>query len=93
MTVYLDGKPIATRTSTDPMATSSAALTIGASIYGENFIGKIDEPRVYNYARNPAQIVSDMNTPLIGPPGKYVEIAAPASVEISSASTLEVGAD
>jgi hypothetical protein len=75
------------------MTPTSANVTIGASQFGENFVGKIDEPRIYNYARSPTQIVSDMNTPLIGGPGKYVEIAAPASVEISSASSIEISAD
>jgi hypothetical protein len=69
-------------------------VTIGKSANEtEFFIGKIDEPRIYNYARSPAQIVSDMNTPLIGGPGKVVEIAAPASVEISSAASIEISAD
>jgi hypothetical protein len=93
MTFFLNGNPISSRPSSDPMVPSTAGLTVGASIYGEYFIGKIDEPRVYNYARTPAQIMSDMNTPLIGAPGKVVEIAAPASVEISSASSLEISAD
>jgi parallel beta-helix repeat protein len=93
MTFFLNGNPISSRPSSDPMVPSTAGLTVGASIYGEYFIGKIDEPRVYNYARTPAQIMSDMNTPLIGAPGKVVEIAAPASVEISAASSIEISAD
>jgi hypothetical protein len=91
-TFYLNGNVIASQISTDPMIPTTYPMTIGASSFGEYFIGKIDEPRVYTYARNPAQILSDMNTPLIGPPGKLVEIAAPASVEISSASSLEISA-
>jgi hypothetical protein len=75
------------------MTQASYPVTIAASDFGENFVGKIDEPRIYNYARTPAQIVSDMNTPLIGGPGKYVDIAAPASVEISASASLEISAD
>jgi Concanavalin A-like lectin/glucanases superfamily/Right handed beta helix region len=93
MTFYLNGNIVASTISTAPMVPSSFPLTIGASQYGENFIGKIDQPMVYNYSRTPQQIVSDMNTSLIVPPGKYVEISAPTSVEISAASTLEIGAD
>jgi hypothetical protein len=90
---YLNGNLVASQTSTAPMVQASANVTIGASDFGEYFTGKIDEARVYNYSRTPAQIVSDMNTPLIGAPGKYVEIAAPASVEISASASLEIGAD
>jgi hypothetical protein len=91
---YLNGNLAATASLTDPMAPASNTVTIGRSANEtEFFIGKIDEPRIYNYARSPTQIVSDMNTPLIGVPGKVVEIAAPASVEISSAASIEISAD
>lgn len=90
---YLNGIVVASQNSADPMVPASANLTIGASQFGENFIGRIDQPMVYNYPRTQQQIVSDMNTSLIAPPGKYVEIAAPTSVEISAASTLEIAAD
>lgn len=93
ITFYLDGNIVASQPSTPAMVSASANVTIGASAFGENFIGRIDEPRIYNYARSPTQIVSDMNTPLIGPPAKVVEIAAPASVEISSAASIEISAD
>jgi hypothetical protein len=93
MVFYLDGKPVSTKTSTDPMVPASANVTLGASAFGEYFTGKIDEVRVYNYARTPAQVVSDMNTSLIGAPGKLVDIAAPSSVEISSAASIEISAD
>jgi hypothetical protein len=92
-TFYLNGNVVASQNSTDPMVPSTGNVTIGASQFGENFVGKIDEVRVYNYSRTPPQILNDMNTPLIGVPGKVVEIAAPASVEISSASSLEISAD
>jgi hypothetical protein len=93
LTFYLNGAVVASQLATDPMTQASYPVTIAASDFGENFVGKIDEPRIYNYARTPAQIVSDMNTPLIGAPGKYVEIAAPASVEISASASIEIGAD
>lgn len=94
LTFYLNGNPVGLLPSSDPMEPSGEDLNIGGNIrWGEYFTGKIDEVRVYNYARTPDQIVSDMNTPLIGAPGKVVEIAAPASVEISSASSLEISAD
>lgn len=93
MTFYRDGKVVTTSTPTEPMVSESNNVTIGLGNPGEFFIGKIDEPRIYNYARSPTQIVSDMNTPLIGAPGKLVEIAAPTSVEISAASSLEISAD
>lgn len=93
---YLNGNPIASQPSVEPMISGTATVSVGASTFGvvgDHFIGRIDQPMIYNYARTPAQINGDMNTALIGPPGKYVEIAAPASVEISAASSIEIAAD
>jgi hypothetical protein len=92
-TFYLNGNIVATKTATEPMVQASSNLMIGTSSFGEYFTGKIAQPMVYNYARTPAQVVSDMNTSLIGAPGKLVDIAAPASVEISAASSIEISAD
>jgi hypothetical protein len=34
--------------------------------YGENFLGRIDDVRIYNRALSAAEVTTDMNTP-IGP--------------------------
>lgn len=94
LTFYINGNIVASQPATDPMVPTNYDLSVGGNIlYGEYFTGKIDEVRVYNYSRTPQQILSDMNTPLIGVPGKTFEIAAPVSVEISSGSSLEISAD
>ena len=65
MRLYVNGVPVATRAQTGAIATSTNPLQIGGdSIYGQYFAGRIDEVRIYNRALSPAQIQSDMNTPL-----------------------------
>lgn len=93
LTFYLNGNVVASQPSPEQMVPSSSILWIGGNEYGRYFTGKIDEVKIYNYARTPTQIQADMNTPLIGAPGKVLEIAAPTSVEISSASSIEISAD
>src|SRR6185503_12990490 len=47
------------------IVTSANPLEIGGdSVFGQFFVGLIDEVRVYNVARTPSQIQSDMNTPV-----------------------------
>ena len=49
---------------------SNDPLWIGTDDFGEPFNGQIDDVKIYNYARTPAQIVSDMNAghPAVGTP-------------------------
>ena len=57
---------MASRAQTGSIATSTNPLQIGGdSIYGQYFVGRIDEARVYNRALSAAEIQSDMNTPLV----------------------------
>ena len=54
----------------------------GDSIYGQYFQGTIDEVRVYNVALTPAQIQTDMNTPIAPdtqPPTAPTNLTATAS--------------
>ena len=63
--LYVNGTQVATRNQTGAVQTSSNPLWIGGNQpYGEFFNGLIDEVRVYNRALSPAEIQSDMNTPL-----------------------------
>jgi len=44
---------------------STGALRIGGNnVWGEYFQGLVDEVRIYNRALSPAEIQTDMNTPL-----------------------------
>ena len=62
---YVNGVQVSSRAQTGAIAVSTNPLQIGGdSIYGQYFIGKIDEIRVYNRALSVTEIQSDMNTPI-----------------------------
>lgn len=74
LSLYIDGVLIATDsslTATNTL-TNSDPLYIGIDADGtsNDFIGQIDEVKIYNYARSAKQIVSDMNAghPNVGSP-------------------------
>ena len=62
--LYVNGVQVASRALTTVVATSTAALNVGANSYGEYFNGVIDEVRVYNRALTASEIQTDMATPL-----------------------------
>ena len=67
MRLYVNGTPVATAARTGSLATSANPLQIGGdSIYGQYFVGRIDEMRVYNVARSATEIQADMGTPVGG---------------------------
>ena len=50
---------------TGALLISTGALRIGGnSVWGEFFQGRLDEIRIYNRALTPAEIQTDMNTPV-----------------------------
>jgi hypothetical protein len=62
---YVNGVQVGARSTTGTMPTSSNPLHIGGNaVWGEYFAGLIDEVRIYNRALTPAEIQSDMATPL-----------------------------
>jgi chitodextrinase len=63
--LYVNGVQSASFPQDGSLVTSTDALEIGGdSIYGQYFQGLIDEIRVFNVARTPTQIQSDMGTPV-----------------------------
>ncbi|MCI0669398.1 MAG: LamG domain-containing protein, partial [Myxococcaceae bacterium] len=63
--LYVNGNQVASQAVTGVMVTSNAPLRMGGnSIWGEFFSGRIDEVRIYDRALTPAEIQTDMNTPL-----------------------------
>jgi Concanavalin A-like lectin/glucanases superfamily len=63
--LYVNGFQVAHASTTGNMITSIGPLRIGGnSIFGEYFLGTIDDVRVYNRALNQTEIQSDMNTPV-----------------------------
>ena len=63
--LFVNGTQVASAAITGAIATSTGALRIGGnSMWGEYFQGTIDEVRIYNRALTPAEIQTDMVTPL-----------------------------
>lgn len=70
ITLYVNGSKVATRAASGLMATSASPLRIGGtSIWGEWFAGLIDQVRVYNRSLSPAELQTDMTTPIGAAPG------------------------
>ena len=66
--LYLNGNEVGSQALANPLVTSTLPLRIGGNaVWGEHFAGLIDEIRIYNRPLSPAEIQTDMATP-IGPP-------------------------
>jgi hypothetical protein len=66
--LYINGNEVGSQALANPIVTSTQPLRIGGNaVWGEHFAGLIDEVRIYNRALSPAEIQTDMATP-IGPP-------------------------
>ena len=66
--LFVNGVQVSTRALAGPIAASTGALRIGGNaVWPEWFQGLIDEVRVYNRALTPAEIQSDMSTPIGAP--------------------------
>jgi hypothetical protein len=79
--LYVNGALAASRNQTGTIQTSTGVLHIGGdSVWGEYFLGAIDEVRIYNVALTAAQIQTDMNTPVVAP----VADTTPPSVAITT---------
>src|SRR4030095_5727207 len=93
----VNGTQVASVARTGSLATSGFPLQIGGdSFYGQRFTGTIDEVRVYNRALTPAEIQSDMATPLVVPASDTEPPSAPGIPVITpfsgTALTLTWGA-
>jgi hypothetical protein len=65
MRLYVNGTQVATKARTGTLQAVSTPVRIGANSYaGENFLGRIDEVRIYSRALSAAEITTDMNTPI-----------------------------
>ena len=63
--LYVNGVVAASTPFTGDMATSTDPLRIGGnSVYGEYFVGVIDEVRIYYRALTAAEIGADMTKPI-----------------------------
>lgn len=59
---YLDGVEKISEIANGSLLSNSSPLTIGSALNGSYFDGFIDEVKIYNYARTPAQIKADYNS-------------------------------
>ena len=98
--LYVNGTQVSSLAVSGTMPTSTAPLRIGGnSLWNEWFAGQIDEVRIYNRPLAPAEIQSDMNTPVApdttppsAPSGLVQTASAATSVTVSwAASTDNVG--
>jgi glucose/arabinose dehydrogenase/PKD repeat protein len=65
--LYVNGAQVRTLAVSGPMAVSSGPLKLGGNaIWREWFAGLMDDVRIYNRALTPAEIQSDMGTPVQG---------------------------
>ena len=100
---YVDGVERAAVAAAGPINVTGGVLRIGGnSIYGDFFKGQIDEVRLYSRALSPAEIATDMSTPIGTPPAgdttpPTTAITAPAagsqvsgSVAVSATATDNV---
>lgn len=92
---YRNGQQINSITSNENIPTDTSTLRIGASGYGEEFSGLIDEVRVYNYARTPTEITTDMNTSISGAPAgpgaPTVKLNPATSLKVSANNSVKIG--
>ena len=67
MCYFLNGALGSSNLVSGAITVSTEALTIGGNAYSsQSWPGRIDEVRIYNRALSPAEIITDMNTPLVG---------------------------
>jgi glucose/arabinose dehydrogenase len=88
MRMYVNGSQVATKAQTGAMTASTGALRIGGnSVWGEWFSGLIDDVRIYDRALAPAEVQSDMSTPVAPagpPPDPAPPDTTPPTVSISA---------
>jgi hypothetical protein len=65
--LFVNAVQVASTPASGPVVVSDGELRIGGnSVWGEYFVGRIDEVRLYNRALVGAEIASDMGTPVSG---------------------------
>ncbi|PYR74988.1 MAG: hypothetical protein DMF87_21510, partial [Acidobacteria bacterium] len=64
--LYVNGALVTSKSVPGSLVTSGGALRIGGnSVWGEWFMGYIDEVRIYNRALSAGEIQTDMNAPIV----------------------------
>lgn len=66
--LYIQGVLVNSFSITGGIPAATDVLYIGASPFGEGFVGKMDNVRIYGRALTQPEIVTNMNTPILAPP-------------------------
>jgi hypothetical protein len=90
--LYVNGDEVSSVARTGRIAASGRPLELGGdSIYGQGFQGLMDEVRVYNVARTPDEIRSDMETPVVSGTARDTEPpSAPGTLKATPVSVGEI---
>jgi hypothetical protein len=79
--LYVNGVQVASRAQTGAIRVSGGTLSIGGNAaFGQYWIGRIDEVRIYNRALSASQIQADMSTPI-------AQAASPAPPPVTPPAT------
>ncbi|PYN84021.1 MAG: hypothetical protein DMD96_00005 [Candidatus Rokuibacteriota bacterium] len=86
--LYINGSLVGTQPVAGAIVTSTGALRIGGNnVWGEYFQGLVDEVRIYNRALSPAEIQTDMSTPIVGGTTSVVSNTTPSPAPAPSPGT------
>ena len=89
--LYVNGTQVATHAATGSIQTNTNPLWMGGNTpYGEYFQGLIDEARVYKRALTPAEIQTDMNTPVSPAAPDTTPPTAPTGLTATAVSSTQV---
>jgi glucose/arabinose dehydrogenase len=92
--LFLNGVQAATLSVSGAMPASTGALRIGGnSLWGENFLGIIDDVRVYNRALTATEIQADMNAPVGGGSPPPPDTTPPVISAVGSSGITSSGAN
>lgn len=82
--LYVNGSEVATVPASGNIVSAAGQFRMGGnSIWGEYFVGTIDDVRVHARALKPAEILADMNTPVGGYPAVTLRAMPQTAAEIA----------
>ena len=95
--LYINGALVSSNAASGTLRASTNPLRIGGNlVWGEYFIGQIDDVRIYNGVLTQAQIQTDLNTPVVASipdtTAPAVSLTAPANGSLVAGSSVTVSA-
>jgi hypothetical protein len=82
--LYVNGNEVANVPASGNIVTAAGQFRMGGnSIWGEYFVGNIDDVRVHGRALKPAEILADMNTPVGGYPAVTLQAVPQTAADIA----------